>query len=87
MLPYDGYRVWCSMVPIRRPSDATPIARGNAPPGDYSDTNYNYFSGVAMLKLQACAKLCTLCLYNFGVSYNSEITQTLFLERSAIMPF
>ncbi len=33
MLPYDGYRVWCSimMVPIRRSSDATPIARGNAP--------------------------------------------------------
>ena len=44
---------------------------------------------VAILKLQACAKLCTLCLYLFGVFYNSGITQTLFLdsERSAIMPF
>ena len=26
-----GYRVWCSMVPIRRLSDATPIARGKIP--------------------------------------------------------
>ena len=42
---------------------------------------------VAILKLQACAKLCTLCLYLFGVFYNSGITQTLILERSAIMPF
>ena len=41
----------------------------------------------AILKLQACAKLCTLCLYLFGVFYNSGITQTLILERSAIMPF
>ena len=42
---------------------------------------------VAILKLQACAKLCTLCLYLFGVFYNSGFTQTLILERSAIMPF
>ena len=42
---------------------------------------------VAILKLQACAKLCTLCLYLFGVFYNSGITQNLFLERLAIMPF
>ena len=31
VLPHVGYRVWCSMVPIRRLSDATPIARGKAP--------------------------------------------------------
>jgi hypothetical protein len=31
VLPHVGYRVWCSMVPIRRLSDATPIARGTAP--------------------------------------------------------
>ncbi len=42
---------------------------------------------VAILKPQACEKLCTLCLYLFGVFYNSGITQTLILDRSAIMPF
>ncbi len=42
---------------------------------------------VAILKLQACAKLCILCLYLFGVFYNSGITQTLILERLAIKPF
>jgi hypothetical protein len=42
---------------------------------------------VAILKLQACAKLCTLCLYLFGVFYNSGITQILISRRLAIMPF
>ncbi len=42
---------------------------------------------VAILKLQACANSAPDRLYLFGVFYNSGITQTLILERSAIMPF
>ena len=48
---------------------------------------YATVHSVAILKLQACAKLCTLRLYLFGVFYNSGITQTLILERLAIKPF
>ena len=44
------------------------------------------FSG-ANLKSHACAKLGTHVSIYFGAFYNSGITQTLFLERSAIMPF
>ena len=32
VLPFDGYRAWCTMVhQTRNLSDATPIARGNTP--------------------------------------------------------
>ena len=33
---------------------------------------------VAILKLQACAKHCTLCLYLFGVFYNSGLRRPSF---------
>ena len=38
-------------------------------------------------KITGLCKLCTISPYNFGVFDDSGITQTLFLERSAIMPF
>jgi hypothetical protein len=59
-------------------------ARQNKGPGPGTGVNH---CSVAILKLQACAKLCTLCLYLFGVFYNSGFTQTPILEGSAIMPF
>ena len=40
-------------------------------------TGVNHCS-VAILKLQACAKLCTLCLYLFGVFYNSGLRRPSF---------
>ena len=43
---------------------------------------------VAILKLQACAKLCTLGLYLFGVVYNSRIyADPHFRAVGAIIPF
>jgi hypothetical protein len=64
------------------------LGRDRAQDQVLASAGVNHFS-VANLKLQSrtCAKLCTLCLYLFGVFYKSGITQTPFLERSAIMPF